>query len=209
VSAASAISNLLKILFLLLLIVVIVMGGVFWFDRLGIIDYQRIVGPFMEYLPGFLQRGEPVVDEPNLLEKELLGKQEQVIKARERELDVMRQNLEAQKLELAETDTRLKEEAQRLEEEKKVLSQSQSEYDNYSENVRKQAEYFTSMPPEAAVERLSLMDDLLVIAILREIDRSAEETGGVSLVPLYLSLMDADKAASVQRKMTKTTDASL
>ncbi len=48
--------------------------------------------------------------------------------------------------------------------------------------------------------------DLLIVDILREMDWNAEETGTQSIVPYYLSLMDAERAASVQRKMTKVVD---
>jgi hypothetical protein len=52
------------------------------------------------------------------------------------------------------------------------------------------------------------MEDLLVIDILREIDRRAEETGTQSIVPYFLSLMEPpEKAAAIQRKMTKMYDA--
>jgi flagellar protein FlbB len=93
-----------------------------------------------------------------------------------------------------------------LEEQEKVLSEEKRQYDNYKDNIGRQAVYFTSMPPRAADDRLQKLDDLLVIDVLREVDRRAEETGTVSLVPYYLSLMDEDKAASVQRKMTKIGD---
>ena len=114
--------------------------------------------------------------------------------------------LDKKELELKETEARLAEETKRLEEEKKVLSERLNEYDNYSENIGRQAEYFVSMPPKAAVERLAGLDDLLVIDILRRIDRSAEEEGRQSVVPYYLSLMDPGRAAVIQRKMTKVGD---
>jgi len=100
-------------------------------------------------------------------------------------------------------EAKLGEEAKRLEEEKKVLSEKIGAYDNYKDNVRKQAQYFTSMPPKAAVDRLAKLDELLAIDILRQIDRTAEEQGKASIVPYFLSLMDPEKAASIQRKMTK------
>jgi len=203
VSLTSAITNLLKIFFLILLILVLALGGIYWFDHLGIIDYNKVVGPLAKYLPAFLQRGEPSEEDLDLLEKEFLGKREEILTAKTRELESKMQDLEERDLALKETEAKLREEAKRLDEEKKVLSEKEREYDNYRDNIKKQAGYFTSMPPEAAVERLSKLDDLLVIDILRQIDRKAEETGGFSLVPYFLSLMDPEKAATVQRKMTK------
>ena len=197
------ISNLLKIIFLLLLIIVIALGGIFWFDRLGLIDYMKVIGPFSKYLPSFLKKGEVVEEDPLLLEKELLAKREKALEEKKRELESYEKKLKQKELELQEKEMKLAEEAKRLDEKEKVLTEKQREYDNYRENIKEQARYFTSMPPDAAVERLSKLDDLLVIDILRQIDRDAEEAGQVSLVPYYLSLMDPEKAATIQRKMTR------
>jgi flagellar protein FlbB len=204
-SAVSALSNFLKILFLLLLILVIILAGIYWFDHLGVIDYRRLIGPVEEHLPAFLRRGERVGESPLLLEKEFVEKQAQILDARQQELEERGRELDARARELQELEARLQEEAQRLQEEEKVLSQKQTAYDNYTDNVRKQAEYLISMQPEDAVERLSRLNDLLIIDILREVDRIAEETGGLSMVPVYLSLMEPEKAAAVQRKMTKVS----
>ena len=202
-STATTVRNILKIFFLLLLLIVIVLGGIYWFDHLGLLNYRKVIGPLEQYLPAFMQRGEVVGDDPYLLERELLGKREEVLIARYDELETMMSDLEQKELELNEIEAKLTEEMKRLEEEKKVLSEKLNEYDNYRENIAKQAEYFTSMPPDAAVERLAKLDDLLVIDILRQIDHTAEEEGRLSVVPYFLSLMDPTKAAVIQRKMTK------
>lgn len=202
-SLGSTVTSLFKVIFLLLLIIVIALGGLYWFDHLELIDYRRIMGPLVVYLPDFMQRGERVVEDADLLEREMLLKNEQVIAAREQTLAQSIKELEALELTLEEREAKLEEEAKRLEEEKNLLSEKQREYDNYKDGIRKQAEYFTGMPPEAAVERLAQMDDLLVIDILRQIDRNAEESGTLSIVPYFLSLMNPEKAVAIQRKMTK------
>lgn len=202
----AAVTNFIKIIFLLLLILVIFVGGIFWFDHLGLIDYKRLIGPYEKYLPSFMRRGEPADEDPLLLEREFLKKQETMLLEKEQQLELRVQELEAKELALKESEAKLKEDAVSLEEEKKVLSEKLREYDNYKDNIRKQAEYFTNMPPAAAVERLAKLDDLLAIDILRQIDASAEEAGRVSVVPYFLSLMDPEKAATLQRKMTKVED---
>lgn len=202
-SAASTVTNLLKVIFLVMLIMVIVLGGIYWFDRLGMVDYKNFVGPFKKYLPVFMKRGVDVSEEPMLLEEEFLNKREDMLLARAKEIELEKLSLEQRSLELQETEAKLTEEANRLEEEKKVLSEKLREYDNYKENIKKQAEYLTNMPPPAAVERISRLEDLLAIDILRQIDKEAEEEGRVSVVPYFLSLMDPDRAATLQRKMTK------
>ena len=199
---ASAISYVLKIIFLLLLIIVIALGGIYWFDHLGLIDYKKIVGPFEKYLPAFLQRGK-IAEDPQLLEKEILNKRFEALSQKEKELELKEKQISEKEQQIKQIEDKLKEESQGLEKEKKLLSEKLHEYDNYKENIKKQAEYFTDMPPKAAVERLSKMDDLLVIDILRQIDKNAEEQGKVSIVPYLLSLMDPEKAATIQRKMTE------
>ena len=205
-NVGTAVTNFIKIIFLLLLILVIFVGGIFWFDHLGLIDYKRLIGPYEKYLPSFMRRGEPVDEDSLLLEREFLKKQETMLLEKERQLELRAQELEVQELSLKESEAKLKEDAASLEEEKKVLSEKLREYDNYKDNIRKQAEYFTNMPPAAAVERLAKLDDLLAIDILRQIDASAEEAGRASVVPYFLSLMDPEKAATLQRKMTKVED---
>lgn len=202
-SVASAFANLIKVFFLVVVIIAITLGGIYWFDYLGIVDYNRLIQPVQKHLPAFMRRGEAVTDDQLLLDKEFIRKQQEMMDERERELDLARSDLETRDLALKELEAKLGEEAKRLEEEKKVLSEKIGAYDNYKDNVRKQAQYFTSMPPKAAVDRLAKLDELLAIDILRQIDRTAEEQGKASIVPYFLSLMDPEKAASIQRKMTK------
>jgi flagellar protein FlbB len=205
VSAGSLFVNLLKIAFLLLLIVAIAFGGLFWFDHLGILEYNRYVEPFERWLPSFMRRGRAVTEDQLLLDKEFLFKEREILEAGKKELEIERADLERRSLEIKELEAKLSEEAKRLDEEKKVLSEKMGAYDNYIDNIGKQAQYFTNMPPKAAVERLSQLEDLLAIDILRQIDRNAEEQGKASVVPYFLSLMDPVKAAALQRKMTKTS----
>jgi len=203
VNVARTFSIILKVVFLMLLIIVLVLGGIYWFDHLGLIDYRNIFEPIAKYFPSFMQRGEKVKEDPFLLEREQLKKQEEILEAKNREYEITVDALKKKELELKEKETRLTEEGERLEEEKKVLSEKLNEYDNYRENIKTQAKYFTSMPPKDAVERFSKLDDLLAIDILRQIDKDAEEEGKMSMVPYYLSLMNPEKAATIQRKMTK------
>jgi len=203
VSLASTFSTILKILFLLLFILALILGGTYWFDYLGLLDYKKVVGPFSKYFPAFMQKGEVTKEDHFLLEKELLKKKENILEAKNKELELKVDDLKKKELELKEKENRLVEEKERLEEEKKLLSEKLNEYDNYKENIKTQAKYFTNMPPKEAVERFSKLGDLLAIDILRQIDKNAEEEGKISMVPYYLSLMDPERAATIQRKMTK------
>jgi len=195
----------MKIAFLLLLIAAIAFGGLFWFDYLGILEYNKFVKPFEKYLPGFMRRGGEAEEDPLLLDKEFVRKEREKLDDDKRALELALADLERRSLELKEREAKLGEEAKRIDEEKKVLSDKIGAYDNYRDNVRTQAQYLSSMPPQKAVERIALLDDLLAIDILRQMDRNAEEQGRSSIVPYLLSLMDPVKAAALQRKMTKTS----
>ena len=146
-SAGSVFTNLMKIAFLLLLIVAIAFGGLFWFDHLGILDYNRFVRPFGKYLPAFMRRGKAVTEDQLLLDKEFLLKQGEILEAGKKDLELAQADLGRRSLEINEQEAKLGEEAKRLEEEKKVLSEKMGAYDNYKDNIRKQAQYFTNMPP--------------------------------------------------------------
>ena len=52
---------------------------------------------------------------------------------------------------------------------------------------------------------LLAMDDQDVIDVLRVTEEQAAEAGEVSLVAYWLSLMPSDRAAVLQRKMSRTT----
>jgi flagellar protein FlbB len=203
VNVSSAFTNFIKIVFLLLLILVVTLGGVFWFDHLGLINYKKLIRPYERFLPSFMRRGESAAEDPLLMERAFIEKREDMLSERERALNLSLQELEARELALKENEAKLREESASIEEEKKVLSEKRREYDNYRENIQRQALYFTGMPPAAAVERLTRLDDLLAIDILRQIDQTAADEGRQSIVPYFLSLMDPERAATLQRKMTK------
>ena len=57
------------------------------------------------------------------------------------------------------------------------------------------------MTPKAAVNILLAMDDQMVIDVLRKVEEMAAQNGTASMVSYWLSLMPADRAAAIQRKM--------
>ena len=96
----------------------------------------------------------------------------------------------------------LKEQLERLKEKEKEIDNKYVEKETYKEKIGQQAVYLVSMRPDEAVDRLSIMDDLLIIDILHAIEVKAQDEGQQSVVPYYLSLMAPKKAAEIQRKMT-------
>jgi len=57
------------------------------------------------------------------------------------------------------------------------------------------------MPPANSVAILLKMGDQDIIDLLRIVEQQAQKAGTDSVVPLWLSMMPADKAADLQRKM--------
>ena len=72
-NVSSAFTNFIKIVFLLLLILVVMLGGVFWFDHLGLINYKKLVRPYERFLPPFMRRGESAAEDPLLMERAFIS----------------------------------------------------------------------------------------------------------------------------------------
>lgn len=192
-----------RILILLLLVGVLVLGGLVWFDYLGIIDARRTLSPVF----ALVGRGRAEVDaeDPLLLDKERLAKQLEALAVRSEELDQWQRQLAAKQLEVDQMAETLAERETAVQDREKVLNDRLRAYDNRVENLRQNSAYLVGMPPENAVKILLAMDDQDVIDVLRVTEEQAAEAGEVSLVAYWLSLMPADRAAVLQRKMSRTT----
>ena len=63
------------------------------------------------------------------------------------------------------------------------------------------ANYINGMPPEKAVANLLEMDDQDIIDVLRAVEEMAKKANKASSVAFWFSLMPANRAADIQRKM--------
>ena len=72
-------------------------------------------------------------------------------------------------------------------------------------NLEQNAVYLTSMAPANAIAILAKQDDQYVIDTFRIIDAQALKAGTDSVVPVWLSMMPPDRAATLQRKMAGQT----
>lgn len=192
-----------RILILLLLIGVLALGGLVWFDYLGIIDAQRALSPVFRLVRG--ERAVVDAEDPLLLDRERLAKQLEALAVRSEELDNWQAQLETEQREVDQMQETLAERDRALEDREKVLNDRLRAYDNRVENLRQNSAYLVGMPPENAVKILLAMDDQDVIDIFRVTEQQATESGEMSLVAYWLSLMPADRAAVLQRKMSRTT----
>jgi len=192
-----------RIVILMLLVAVLLLGGLVWFDYLGIVDAGRLLAPVFALI-----RGEKAVvdaEDPLLLEKERMAKQLEALAIRSEELDAWEQELESTQAEINQMVEQLEERENALEDREKVFNERLQAFENRRVNLRQNSEYLVGMPPESAVKILLQMDDQEVIDIFRMTEEQARVTGEVSLVSYWLSLMPADRAAVLQRKMSRKT----
>ena len=205
----SAVKTGSKVVALVLLILILVLGGFVWFDYLGLINVKEMLSPVVAPIAGRLgiDFGLPEaienVEDVNLLEKERLGKQQQSLDLRMSELDLREQEIETAEAEIKQMLESLEEREGAFEEQEKSFNDRLKEYDNRNANLRQAAEYFVGMPPEAAVEMYLEMEDQDVIDILRAHQRISDEEGTASMVSYWLSLMPAERSATLNRKMLK------
>ena len=194
-----------RVIVLLLLIIVLAAGGLVWFDYLNVIDAKTILAPVYKYLP-FLSgpgRSKPKIspDIPINLDAERLAVRLEALDLQNLELNSMRAALTRRSGEIEQMAQELEERQKALEDLENSLKAQQLDAENKDRNVEQQARYLTGMPPERAVGILNRMADQDAIDILRKTEDIAKADGTSSVVAYWLSLMDPQRAAELQRKM--------
>ncbi|MFW6249893.1 MAG: periplasmic-type flagellar collar protein FlbB [Alkalispirochaetaceae bacterium] len=195
-----------QIALLLLLIVGLVIGGLVWFDYLGIIDINDTFAPVLSLVGIAPRQGTGDPGDVMLLDRVRLEKQQQAVTLREAQLDQRRQELESSQQEIQEILHSLESREEELEDRENSLNERVRRYENRRAVLEENSRNLTNMPPERAVEILVSYDDQLLIDTLRVSEELAQEAGEASLVSFWLSQMPADRAAEIQRKMTIKPD---
>ena len=77
----------------------------------------------------------------------------------------------------------------------------QAELEERGANILQIAKYINSMAPAKAVDNLLQMDDQDIIDVLRAVEAIAKKANKTSSVAYWFSLMPANRAADIQRKM--------
>ncbi|HTP59474.1 MAG TPA: flagellar protein FlbB, partial [Spirochaetia bacterium] len=110
-----------RIFILFLLLLVLSLGGIIWFDYLGIVDARSVISPVYQLL-GFSKRSAVAsADDPNLLDKERLDKQQQALVIRSQELDTRQASLDAREKQLNQLSDQLKEQQAAIDAQQKAL----------------------------------------------------------------------------------------
>ena len=186
---------------LLLLIIVLALGGVIWFDYLGVIDARSVISPVYRLLGLGTRSTVSSAEDPNLLDKERLAKQQDALVVRQQELDARQAALDTRQKQLDQLGQDLNDRQAAIDAQQKALNDAQKAIEDRRVNLDQNAIYLTSMAPSNAVAILAKQDDQYVIDTFRTVETQAKRAGTDSLVPIWLSLMPPDRAATLQRKM--------
>lgn len=193
-----------KSILLLLLIVVLIIGGIIWFDFLGIINR----GDTLDFITNRigLTSAEPVPDENNNLylldavrlvkEKEAIERREISLKSREEEILLN----EAQNKQIAEE---LKEKESSINDKEKSLTEALARYDDEQANLETTVRYLADLPPQSVVDIMENYPVLKVVDTLRKEDEIAATDSRVSNSSTWILFMEPKMAAEVQDMMIK------
>jgi flagellar protein FlbB len=192
-----------RVIVLLILILAMGLGGMLWFDYLGLIDVKNVFRPFYS-LVGMKPRTPSSVptDAPGLLDDDRLRKQVEAVDLRAEELGKREEDLKQKENELSQKVSEITDRQNSMDEQEKSFNEKQKALDNRKVNIEQNAKYLTGMPPAKAVDILKAMDDQDIIDTLRTVEDLAKKAGEDSIVPFWLSLLPADRAAGIQRKMS-------
>jgi flagellar protein FlbB len=191
-----------RVVVMLIMIAALAIGGLFWFDYLGIVDAKAFFAPALRLAGIKTRTGDALpADSPTLLDDERFAKQLDAVEA-------MRQELAERERTAAEKQAAIEAMAQEIEDRAKTLDERENSfrqmaerYENKRANVEQNAKYLSGMPPADAVKILAASDDQTVIDVLRAVEEIAAKTGEASVVAYWLSLLPAERSAALQRKM--------
>ena len=191
-----------RIILLLAIIFALVIGGIVWFDYIGLIDAKTTLAPAYRLLGIGTRVSAPVnADSQALLEEERYAKRLESIGARAEELDAREGGLDKRDAEIAQKAQELDDRGRALDDKEKSFNDKVKQYDNRKANIDQNAQYLVGMPPAKAVSILVAMDDQTVIDIFHAVEDRARAAGVTSLVSVWLSGMPPDRSATLQRKM--------
>ncbi|QEN03729.1 hypothetical protein EW093_03110 [Thiospirochaeta perfilievii] len=193
-----------KSILLLLLIVILIIGGILWFDFLGVIDRGDSLN-FITNLVG-IDEETPVVDEESniyLLDAVRLVKEREAIERREIALKSREEGITLEEAKNRQVLEELKEKEAAIIDKEKSLEEALNRYNDEQKNLETTVSYLAALPPQSVVDILNNYPVLKVVDTLRKEDEIALRDGRVSNSSTWILFMDAKKAAEVQDMMIK------
>ena len=193
-----------KSIALLFLILAIILGGLLWFDYLGIIKAKSFFAPVYKLFGLQPQTSVSATSSKPLqanLEDDRLAKRLEALEIRSQEHDKRESDI-ARSENANEAIARELEDRQKSQEEReKTFNNEVKKYDDRSTNIEQISTYLQNMPPKTAVEQLLGMDDQDIIDIFRKTDAQALASNTASMTSVWLMNMPSERAAVIQRKM--------
>ena len=202
-----------RIIVLLFLILIITGGGILWFDYLNVIDARNVMGPAFTALrrvpligrlvPAEDGRTQPLLGSDDLidLDAERFAVRMEALELSFMEVDRQKQDIQVRLDQIQQIAQELDERQNALDERENSFNATLSDAEIKDRTVERNAINLTNMPPARAVGILAAMDDQDIIDVFRKTDELAEAAGNASIVPFWLSLMEPERAAELNRKM--------
>lgn len=188
-------STFVRIIMWTLLVIAAFLAVVLLVQQLRIMDMRK-------YIPSRL---DVVLPPPNwesmeILDQDRLTRMMDANDQRAEELDVLSAQLANDSMRLEEQRQQVEKERNSVEEEKKRLNEGEKLYDKKKETIVQTARELMQMDENIAVQILEKRDNQDIIWIMRVTDELSEEDGMLSVVPVWLELMDPSRAAEIQRE---------
>jgi len=191
-----------RVIVLFILILLLAVGGLLWFDYLGIVQSRQYFAPLYRLMGREPRAGVTTLPaEPGDLDADRIAKRLEAIDLRSQELDLRQSDIDRKEGEVTQKAQELDDRLASVEEKERSFAENVRQADDRTTNINQIAVYLNSMPPKSAVAELLAMDDQDVIDILRQVEANAARDGKTSSVSYWFSLMPADRAAEIQRKM--------
>ena len=189
---------------LLIIILILIVGGLLWFDYLGVVHVKNLFAPLYTLMHKTPQTSTTATQSKPLvanLDEDRLLKQREALDIYKEELEKREVDIEAVEKQNEQVSAELAEREKNQEEREKTFNSTVKKYDDKNINVEQIAKNLNGMRPEAAVDILKAMDDQTVIDVLRKVEELAAASGSASMGSYWLSLMPPERAAEIQRKM--------
>lgn len=193
-----------KSILLLLLIVVLLIGGVFWFDFLGIIDRGEALDFFTKRVG--IEEPVKIEDEDSniyLLDAVRLVKEREAIERKEITLESREEGIILKEAENKQVLEELKEKEAAIVDKEKSLTEALTRYDDEQKNLETTVRYLADLPPQTVVSILDNYPVLKVVDTLRKEDEISATDSRISNSSTWILFMDAKRAAEVNDMMIK------
>ncbi|MBQ4378177.1 MAG: flagellar protein FlbB [Treponema sp.] len=181
-----------KSIFLLILIIILVLGGMLWFDYLGVIKAKKVFAPVYK-LFGLTPQTSLSASNSKPLEADLdddrLAKAWEGVEIRNQELDKREGDIVKVEEQNEAIAKELEDRKNSQDEREKTFNNQLKKYDDRNLNLEIIVNYLNNMPPQTAVEQLISYDDQDIIDILRKADEVAKANKTVSMSSTWLMYM--------------------